>query len=171
MPTNSQSTTNPAQPATNTTSPWEKMLMQALMAQKLGSRGTAGMALGQILAALLKNWKSNYEQRGEMRREWEPLTSEERAQRLSEIRQQNPAKADEAEKFVKERWGEDAFGAQPQAQPQISAPISQAGQQIVPNTDLQNQQSQLLGSPPDWERFVKELERRRSGLGGAGYGF
>ena len=141
-------------------SQWDKMLMQMMMAQRMGSRGMAGLALGQILAALLKNWKQNYDARGAMRAEWEPLTPEERAQRLAEIRQKDPAKAAEDEAFMQKR-GFD-FGATPQAQPQpqitpqttpqVSNPISQAAQQLMPSTDWQQQG--LLGTEDDWKRWL-----------------
>lgn len=163
-------------------SPWERMLTQMLMAQRLGSRGMAGFALGQILSGLLRDWKQRYDARGDMRNKWEPLTPDERAQELARIRAQNPADAAQAEAFMRER-GFD-FGTTPQtpaqapAQPQITPaptttqsllqpqattnPIRAALNAGMPNTDWQQQQPQLLGSAEDWERLRRQY---LSGLG------
>lgn len=179
-------------------SPWERMLTQMLMAQRLGSRGMAGFALGQILSGLLRDWKQRYDARGDMRNKWEPLTPDERAQELARIRAQNPADAAQAEAFMRER-GFD-FGATPQTpaqtptQPQIAPapttaqpliqpqattnPIRAALNAEMPNTNWQQQQPQLLGSADDWTRELEKLRQsalmgqyERALRGGAQYAF
>lgn len=183
----------------DTKSPWERMLTQMLMAQRLGSRGMAGFALGQILSGLLRDWKQRYDARGDMRNKWEPLTPDERAQELARIRAQNPADAAQAEAFMRER-GFD-FGTTPQtpaqapaAQPQIAPaptttqsllqpqattnPIRAALNAEMPNTNWQQQQPQLLGSADDWTRELEKLRQsalmgqyERALRGGAQYAF
>lgn len=169
-------------------SPWKRMLTQMMMAQRLGSRGMAGFALGQILSGLLQQWKANYDARGEIRREWEDLTPEERTAKLAEIEAKDPSLANERRKFVTDRWGEDAFApaqapaqtqgapaqapTQPLTQPQATTnPIRAALNAGMPNTDWQQQQPQLLGSDADWQRILEELARRRTQLGGVQYAF
>lgn len=195
MATQQQQTTIPtygARSMYDTKSPWERMLTQMLMAQRLGSRGMAGFALGQILSGLLQQWKANYDARGVKRREWESLTPEERTARLAEIEAKDPLRAAEERKFVTDRWGEGAFApaqtpAQAPAQPQIAPapttaqpllqpqattnPIRAALNAEMPNTNWQQQQPQLLGSDADWQRTLEELARRRTQLGGVQYAF
>lgn len=186
--TQSPYSTYGARSAYDTKSPWERMLTQMLMAQRLGSRGMAGFALGQILSGLLRNWKANYDKRGEIRREWEDLTPEERTAKLAEIEAKDPSLANERRKFVTDRWGEGAFAsaqtptqpqiapapttAQPLIQPQASTnPIRAALNAEMPNINWQQQQPQLLGSDADWQRTLEELARRRTQLGGVQYAF
>lgn len=171
----------------DTKSPWERMLTQMLLAQRMGSRGMAGFALGQILSGLLRDWKQRYDARGDKRDYWGSLTPDERAQELARRRAKNPAEAAEAEEFMRER-GFD-FGttpqtsaqqqiataqapAQPLIQPQATTnPIRAALNAGMPNTDWQQQQPQLLGSDADWQRTLEELARRRTQLGGVQYAF
>lgn len=142
-------------------SPWERMLTQMLMAQRLGSRGMAGFALGQILSGLLRDWKQRYDFRGDMKDRFFNLTPEDRAAELEKLRQQNPQYANQAEAFIRERLGDQAFPVQSPVQqqaqitPQVSAPIRQAAQQVMP-TDFQPQQG-LLGTNPDWEETLKRF--------------
>lgn len=158
-----------AQPAAtnqagNQPSLFERMLMQMMMGQKMNASERAGASLGNILMALLKNWKNNYDMRGAKRSKYEPLTPEERAQELDRIQQQSPQEAAADRQFMQERGFEIAqpqqqaqpqATAQPQTTPQISAPISQAGQQIMPSTDFQQQQG-LLGTAEDWEETMRK---------------
>lgn len=183
-------TTNPtygARSMYDTKSPWERMLTQMLMAQRLGSRGMAGFALGQILSWLLRDWKQRYDARGDMKDRFFNLTPEERAAELEKLRQQNPQYANQAEAFIRERLGDQAFPVQSPAQPQIAPapttaqpliqpqattnPIRTALNAEMPNTNWQQQQPQLLGSAADWQRTLEELARRRTQLGGAQYAF
>lgn len=183
-------TTNPAT-GTNSlykqNSPWERMLTQMLMAQRLGSRGMAGFALGQILAKLLTDWKTRYDFRGDVKDRYSNLSPEDRAKQLAEDREKNPAYADRVEAFLKERGfdfgttpqtqpqpqGTPALGANQQLfqpQPQATNPIRTALNQEMPNTDWQQQQPQLLGSADDWQKTLEDLARRRTYLGGVTYG-
>lgn len=154
----------------NQDSPWQRMLTQMLLSQRMGSRGMAGFALGQILASLLKDWRTRYDQRDGMRDELEPLTPEERAQWLDKKRQQSPRAAADAEEFMRQR-GFDIAQTQPQAldatqpqiTPQVSQPISQAAQQLMPSTDFLQQQG-LLGTADDWQKYL-------AAFGGGGRGF
>lgn len=110
-------------------------------------------------------WEKNYDYRGDQRAKYEPLTPEERAQTLAALCGKNSAEADAAEKFMRER-GFEIAQSQQQAQPQVSTPISQAGQQIMP-TDFQPQQG-LLGTADDWQ---KAMAQYLAPFGGGGRGF
>lgn len=185
MATQQQQTTIPTygvRSMYDTKSPWERMLTQMLMAQRLGSRGMAGFALGQILSGLLRDWKQRYDARGDERDYWSSLTPDERAQELARRRAKNPSEAAKAVEFMRER-GFD-IGTTPQtpaqapAQPQIAPapttaqpllqpqatpnPIRAALNAEMPNIDWQQQQPQLLGSAEDWERLRRQY---LSGLG------
>lgn len=159
---------------------WEKLMTQLLMAGKMNSKTLAGIALGNLLSGLLSRWKQNYDWRGDTKNEYGSLTPEERAQKLAERRAQDPLSADRIESFIKDRFGNDAFGsaqtpaaiqqtmsdAIPQAMTQeVSPAIRAAGQEFL-NTGQQfldgAGQQGLLGNAADWEQLQRQL---MAGLG------